>query len=168
LDKSLLIWFKQVRVQQVPVDGPLPLEKANKLLRDMGSDHTVCRAWIDGWKKRHLVGSQRMVGESSAVNMTEVNKWKTEVLELLLMKYPKENVFNMDETGLFYRLMTISFKGEKCSGGELSNERITGALCANMLGTEKMEPIVIGKYGKPRCFKNVTNLPCVYKFNKKA
>jgi len=60
--------------QHVPVDGPLLLEKANKLLRDMGSDRTVCRAWIDRRKKRHLVGSQRMVGESSAVNMTEVNK----------------------------------------------------------------------------------------------
>jgi len=87
------------------------------------------------------------------------------------MKYPKEDVFNMDETGLFYRLTTdktLSFKGEKCSGGKLSKERLSVALCANMSGTEKMEPIVIGKYEKPRCFKNVTNLPCVYKFNKKA
>jgi len=110
-----------------------------------------------------------MVGESSGVNMTEVNKWKTEVLEPLLMKYPKEDVFNIDETGLFYRKTdkTLSFKGEKCSGGKLSKERLTVALCANMSGTEKMEPIVIGKYGKKRCFKNATNLPCVYKFNKK-
>jgi len=87
------------------------------------------------------------------------------------MKYPKEDVFNMDETGLFYHLMTdktLSFKGEKCSGGKLSKERLSVALCANMSGTEKMEPIVIGKYEKPRCFKNVTNLPCVYEFNKKA
>jgi len=112
-----------------------------------------------------------MVGESPAVNMTEVKKWKTEILEPLLMKYPKEDVFNLDETGLFYRLMTdqtLSFKGEKCSGGRLSKERLTVALCANMSGTEKMEPIIISKYGRPRCFKNVTNLPCVYKFNKKA
>ena len=112
-----------------------------------------------------------MVGESSTVNMTEVNKWKTDVLEPLLMKYPKENVFNMDETGLFYRLMTdktLSLKGEKRSGGKLSKERLTVALCANMSGTDNMEPTVIGKYGNPRCFKNVTDLPCVYKFNKKA
>jgi len=116
------------------------------------------------------VGSQRMVGESSAVNMTEVNKWKAEVPESLLMKCPKGNVFNMDETGLFHRLMTdktFSSKGEKCSGGKLSKEGLTVALCAKMSGTEKMEPN-ISKYGKPRCFKNVTKLPCVYKLNKKA
>jgi len=131
LDRSLLIWFKQLRDQGIPVDGPLLLEKANKLLRDMGSDRTVSRAWIDRWKKRHSVGGrrERMVGESSAVsvNMAEVN-WKTEVLEPLLREYPKKNVFNMDETGLFYRLMTdktLNFKGEKRSGGELSKERLT-------------------------------------------
>ena len=143
-----------------PVDGPLPLEKANKLLRDMGSDRLQS---IDRqMEKRRLVGSQSMVSESSAVSMTEVNKWKTEVLEPLLMKYPKENVFNMDETGLFYPLMTdktLSFKGEKCSGGKLSKERLAVTLCVNMSETEKMEPIVNGNYGKPRCSKNVTNLP---------
>jgi len=32
---SLLIWFKPVRDQHVPVDGPLPLKMANKLLRYM-------------------------------------------------------------------------------------------------------------------------------------
>jgi len=56
------------------------------------------------------------------------------------MKYPRENVFNMDETGLFYRLMTdktLSFKGEKCGGGNLSKERLTVALCASMSRTEK-------------------------------
>ncbi|XP_067940469.1 uncharacterized protein [Watersipora subatra] len=37
-----------------------------------------------------------------------------------------------------------------------------------MSGTEKEVPIVIGKFGKPRCFKNVTNLPCQYYHNKKA
>jgi len=51
LDKSLLIWFKQVGDQHVPVDGPLLLDTTNKLLRDMGSDCTVCRAWIDDGKK---------------------------------------------------------------------------------------------------------------------
>ncbi|XP_067939534.1 tigger transposable element-derived protein 6-like [Watersipora subatra] len=77
----------------------------------------------------------------------------------------------MDETGLFYKLMvdkTLHFKGEKCSGGKLSKERMTVALCANMSGTEKEVPIVIGEFKNPRCFKSVTNLPCRYYHNKKA
>ncbi|XP_067939550.1 tigger transposable element-derived protein 6-like [Watersipora subatra] len=37
-----------------------------------------------------------------------------------------------------------------------------------MSGTEKEVPIVIGKFGKLRCFMNGTNLPCQYYHNKKA
>ncbi|XP_067949810.1 tigger transposable element-derived protein 6-like [Watersipora subatra] len=37
-----------------------------------------------------------------------------------------------------------------------------------MSGNEKEVPIVLGKFRKPRCFKNVTNLPCQYYHNKKA
>lgn len=37
-----------------------------------------------------------------------------------------------------------------------------------MAGTEKSKLLVIGKYQKPRCFKNVKSLPVQYEFNKKA
>ncbi|XP_067936827.1 tigger transposable element-derived protein 6-like [Watersipora subatra] len=162
---------RQVRSEGVPIDGPILLEKANKFLQDLGKDTTVSRGWIDRWKKRHSIGSQIVVGESAAVNVGEVEKWKKEVLTPLLQTYTYDNIFNMDETGLFYKLMvdkTLHFKGEKCSGGKLSKERLTVALCANMSGTEKEVPIVIGKFKNPRCFKNVTNLPCQYYHNKKA
>ncbi|XP_067930663.1 tigger transposable element-derived protein 6-like [Watersipora subatra] len=122
-------------------------------------------------EKRHSIGGQRVVGESAAVNVGEVEKWKEKVLTPLLPTYTYDDIFNMDETGLFYKLMvdkTLHFKGEKCSGGKLSKERLTVALCANMSGTEKEVPIVIGKFGKPRCFNTVTNLPCQYYHKKKV
>ncbi|KAG8236781.1 hypothetical protein J437_LFUL017083 [Ladona fulva] len=34
--------------------------------------------------------------------------------------------------------------------------------------TEKLRPLVIGKYAKPRCFKNVRSFPCDYSAHKKA
>ncbi|XP_067947324.1 tigger transposable element-derived protein 6-like [Watersipora subatra] len=122
------------------------LEKANKFLQDLGKDTTVSRGWIDRWKKRRSIGSQIVVGESAAVNVGEVKKWKEEVLTPLLQRYTYNDIFHMDETGLFYKLMvdkTLHFKGEKCCGGKLSKERLTVALCANMSGTEKEVPIVI-------------------------
>ena len=41
-------------------------------------------------------------------------------------------------------------------------------VCANMDGSEKLPLMVIGKFERPRCFKNVKTLPVAYKFNKKA
>ena len=50
-------------------------------------------------------------------------------------------------------------------------ERLTIGLCTNALGTEKLNPIVIGKYGRPRFFKNINNtnnLGIIYRHNKSA
>jgi len=85
--------------------------------------------------------------------------------------YDIKNIFNCDETGLFYRLMpnkTIAYKGENCHGGKQSKERLTVLLCANADGSDKLKPLIIGKAKNPRCFKNVKNLPCKYDSNKNA
>lgn len=44
------------------------------------------------------------------------------------------------------------FKYKKCHGGKLSKDRVTLLLAANMSGTEKCKPLMIGKSKKPRCF----------------
>ena len=62
----------------------------------------------------------------------------------------------MDETGVFYRQLpdcTLHIRSEECKGGKKSKERLTAALCCNMIG-EFEKTLVIGRYEKPRCFKN--------------
>ena len=66
------------------------------------------------------------------------------------------------------RLKSIVFKGEKCFGGKFSKERISLLLTANMSGTDKLTPMIIGKSKKPRCFINVKSLPVIYESSKKA
>ncbi|XP_056645814.1 tigger transposable element-derived protein 6-like [Diorhabda sublineata] len=88
-----------------------------------------------------------------------------------MCSYSDSDVFNADETGLFYKLTpdrTLHFKGEKCSNGKLSKERITVLVAANMSGSEKRKHFVIGKSKNPHCFKNVKNLPVDYYNNQKA
>lgn len=61
----------------------------------------------------------------------------------------------------------MSFKGERCTNGKKSKERITILLGANMTGNEKLPLLVIGKSLNPRCFKG-SILPVEYTANKKA
>ncbi|XP_054087769.1 tigger transposable element-derived protein 4-like [Zeugodacus cucurbitae] len=63
---------------------------------------------------------------------------------------------------------TLKFKGENCSGGKLSKDRITVMVAANMSGTEKKKLLIIGKSQKPRCFRSVKSLPVDYANNRKA
>ncbi|GBN35364.1 hypothetical protein AVEN_225762-1 [Araneus ventricosus] len=70
----------------------------------------------------------------------------------IIRNYDEKDIFNADETGLFYKLtpnQTLKFQGENCVGGKLSKVRITILVCANMNGSEKQKLTVIGKSQKP-------------------
>jgi hypothetical protein len=85
--------------------------------------------------------------------------------------YSDSDIFNADETGIFFRLTpdkTLKFKAEKCAGEKLSKDQITVFVCANSNGTEKRKLFVIGKSNSPRCFKNVNCLPVQYSANTKS
>ena len=71
----------------------------------------------------------------------------------------KEQIYNADETGLFWRVLpdkTLAGSREKDAPGvKKSKDRVTLLCCANATGTHKLKPVLIGKYKKPRCFKRV-------------
>jgi hypothetical protein len=85
--------------------------------------------------------------------------------------YEPRDVYNEDETGLFFNVLpdrTLVYKGESCDGRKNSKDRLTVLLCVNSDGSDKQVPIVIGKSPKPRCFKNVKNMPTKCRANGKA
>ena len=112
------------------------------------------------------------MGESAEVSVESTDAW-LESLPFLLGGYEPRDVYNADETGLFFNMLpdrTLAYKGESCHGGKHSKYRLrlTVLLCVNSDGSDKQVPIVIGKSPKPRCFKNVKKLPTKYDVNSKA
>ncbi|GBP11407.1 Tigger transposable element-derived protein 4 [Eumeta japonica] len=56
------------------------------------------------------------------------DNWLRTVLPKLTEGYTDSQIWNAVETGLFFKLTpdrTLKFKGEKCTGGKLSKDRIT-------------------------------------------
>lgn len=112
-----------------------------------------------------------MSGERGDVNTETVEDWRKRIVGLCAGYQPRD-IFNMDETGIFFRdttRHTFHVQGDDCPGGKRSKERITVLLCASCTG-EKLKPLVIGKSKNPRCFKNIQidSLPIHYYNNKKA
>ena len=63
-----------------------------------------------------------------------MESWKERLLELL-QGYSSNNIYNLDETGCFWRALPESgfgIKGVKCHGGKKSKHRITVVLIVNM------------------------------------
>ena len=126
--------------------------------------------WLHKFKNHNRIHQKKLYGEADSINNTTI----IEALLLLHEKcatYPLERIYNMDETGLFYRLepdRTLATK--RLSGCKKNKERISVALCSNADGSHKLKPLIIGKSAKPRCFKNINiyNLPMVYRYNSKA
>ena len=119
---------------------------------------------------RHNVTFKTTVGESNSIQPEMVASWFKTTLLTLLSNYKLEDIFNADKFGLFYQCLpnkTLHLKSEKCSGGKNSKIRITGLAAANSVG-DKLPMFVIGKSKAPRCFKNVTSLPCRYRSQKKS
>jgi len=135
------------------------------------SEFKASNGWLDKFKLRYKIVFKTMCGESKDVDPEVVNDWKTK-LEKMCELYDLQNIFNLNETGLFYRILpnkTLALKGETCSSGKQSKERLTVLLCVNMLGDFET-PFIIGKSKKPRCFKNVNvnQLGVTWVSNKKA
>ncbi|KAK3104668.1 hypothetical protein FSP39_007460 [Pinctada imbricata] len=172
VNKLVLEFFKDAVSRRIIVNGPILKEKALQFAEDLGiSSFKGSNGWLESFLKRNGISFGTQSGERGDVDIDTVADWKLK-LSTIIQDYDLENVFNMDETGLFFKdttRKTFYFKGEDCAGGKKSKERITVALCSSVSG-EKLPPLIIGKAEKPRCFSKIdkSTLPVNYYSNKKA
>lgn len=163
LEKALLIWIKKVHLQGIPMSGPVILAKAaNFALHLDYDDFAASDGWLHSFGEHYDLVFCAVSGEMNAVNIQTCEVWRSKVLQGYVEKYSPQDIFNADETALFFKLLpakTITYKGNKCTGGKKSKERITVMVAANMTGTEKLPLFVIGKSRNLRCFKNQTTRP---------
>ncbi|XP_039755819.1 tigger transposable element-derived protein 4-like [Pararge aegeria] len=154
------IWKNQITIQQAALEGNLSKKLRKPKFEDLDQ---AMLSWFNNQR-------QNNVPISGPIVKAKAEKFANQ-LGIIDFKASEEDIFNADETGLFFKLTpdkTLKFKGEKCVGGKLSKERITVLVAANMSGTEKRKLLVIGKSKNPRCFKNIKQLPVTYKANKSA
>jgi hypothetical protein len=159
VDKELLKWFKQQRSENVPVSGPLLMVRAEERAKLLSDEEFVCNArWLDKFKLRHNISCGKVSCEARAVDCETTVERISTVWPKMREGYPDNDIFNADETGLFFGLTperTLKFKGEKCVGGKLSKDHVTVLVCANADGTKKRKLFVTGKSKNTRCLKNV-------------
>ncbi|KAK8260580.1 hypothetical protein V6Z11_D13G129900 [Gossypium hirsutum] len=138
LEKVLYEWFLQYQ------------EK--KMYGDANSEFNFSIGWLE-----HGIKPYKRFGESGLVVMENIKDVLPQTRAKLKIFYWKD-IYNMDETGLFYQ------------GREKEKERLIVVVCCNGNGSDKVPLWVIGKFANLRCFKhmNIDNLNYHYRANKKA
>ncbi|GFW54677.1 uncharacterized protein TNCV_787801 [Trichonephila clavipes] len=115
--------MRQCRGQNILMSGSLLKEKATAFAKELGIEFSASEGWLTNFKKRNVWDSlQKMCGESLSVDINVCSKWQNSLSDLI-KEYEPRNIFNTDETGLFFKCLpeqTFTFKKEKCHGGKHS------------------------------------------------
>jgi hypothetical protein len=175
-DELLFAWVLAQSRKNVAISDEIIVEHARVLAGKMAEIQPDLEfpefkgGWISSFKTRHGIRSVKRHGEAASVDIEALkDSWPSLVTEI--NKYNPENIYNLDETGLFFQLApTKTIAQRQVEGSKKVKTRLSIAFCSNATGTDKLEPIIIGKAEKPRCFKKKTasELGFQYYHNAKA
>ena len=167
LNELLYEWYQLALSKNVVPDGPTLMEQAKAIAQRLHIDgFKASNGWLQKWKTSHNLKFRTVSRESGEVSVSTTQSWKEHLPEIL-EGYEEKNIFNMDETGCFWKALPekgFAEKGKVCKGGNKSKLRLTIAFFVNACGEKEFMPVVIWKSKNPRCFKRVdfTHLPVLY------
>jgi hypothetical protein len=129
--------------------------------------------WLWHWQKCHGTGEIAISGDAKSCD-TESTKQILNEFQFACEGYCDEQLYNCDESALFYRILTTKSLDLKSApnkaGLKLSKDHVTLLFCLNKAGIHGLPPLLIGKSKNPRCFKSVNqeHLPIEYVRSSKA
>lgn len=97
-------WFKSARDRNVPVSGPLLATKAEEFAKKFDiANFKASSGWLEKFKVRQGISFKRVCGEEKSVDTqsSDMLQWN-EKLALLLQSYSPDDIYNADETGIFF------------------------------------------------------------------
>ncbi|KAK8391002.1 hypothetical protein O3P69_016979 [Scylla paramamosain] len=129
--------------------------------------------WLHRFKVCHGIRKLDISGESKSANLPSAEEFVDRFAKIVEEhNLTTEQIYNADETGLFYRCLprtTLARESEgDVKGFKQSKDRLTVLCCANMAGTHKVKLCMVCKHKKPCCFKNVNYLPVDYRNQRSA
>ena len=107
IEEAMGTWFNQIILKpNITIDGNM-LRKQATIFSELLNikDFKSSSGWLDGWKKRNNISFKAVVGEGGLVDPKVIENYRNVVLPSLLKGFDSRDVFNADETALFYKAM---------------------------------------------------------------
>jgi hypothetical protein len=92
-------------------------------------------------------------------------------LQTVAGEYPEDDIYNMDETGLYWKMLpSRGLLSQHLPGVKKEKSRVSLGICVNATGSDRRPIWVIGKYKTPRALQgvSVTTMGGRWRWNKKA
>ena len=121
VNDSLYEWYLLACSKNIFPDRPTLKEKAKEIAEKSELEgFKASNGWFDKWKQRHSIKRVSICGESGDVSGATVDSWKERLPEIL-QGFAMEDIYNLDETGRFWRSLPekgFGQKGKECKGGK--------------------------------------------------
>ena len=146
-----------IRQAKQPLSPSLVIKKAEELAQK----HNIVNfkaswKWLSRFRDRKGLKCAQLHGEGGEVNRNNPNLLsELDKLYDCIQSYRPEYVYNMDETGLFYRMLpryTLLLPYEnviETRGRKKAKERVSMIVCAKSTGSHKLPCCMVGKPKSP-------------------
>ena len=165
IEEALTVWVDNAIRNGIIITDSILSTKALSFAFSLKEDKFKgSHGWIDNFKKRHNLRQYSAHSEAASTQIADLDEMQDK-LRQTLKDYDPENIFNCDETGLFWKMKpSRTISNGPVSGTKQSKDRITVLLTCNSSGTEKLPPLFIHKYENPQVLKNINKktLPVDY------
>ena len=129
--------------QSITITGDIVKSKAREFWLQMPQYKDLpppafSNGWIHRFQSRRDVKSRVNHGELGSVDLADVEK-EMAAIRLVLSKYSSFDIFNCDETGLFWKMVPDrSLSTKSLPGVKREKARISAHFCSNWAGTERL------------------------------
>ena len=184
MEKLLTFWIDDQTHRNMPLSQGIIMEKAKILYLELKNRTEECstaegfvasRGWFERFKLRANLHSISLSGESASADKESAKVFKKNLEDIIKQKnYPRQLIFNFDETGLFWKKMPsktfISKEEISASGFKAAKDRLTLLLGGNSTGDFRMKPLLIYHSENPRAMKGISkqSLPVIWMANQKS
>ena len=104
MEEALLVWIKVQLTKGGRLSGDLIRSKARRLSEELGVENFLASSgWLSRFKARHQLIFKREQGEKAAADINACETWQRDFLPKLLEEFKPSDIFNADETALYYR-----------------------------------------------------------------
>jgi hypothetical protein len=159
LEKVLWEWQIKIELRGGFTTGEILQQKARQIWERLpqyqGKPYPEFSSrWLEKFKKRHDIVSRIRFGEAGSVLISTEEEMKA--LQTVAGEYNEEDIYNMDETGLYWKMLpSRGLSVQSIPGLKKDKARISIAFCTNATGTDRLPVWFIGKAKVPRALKNV-------------
>ncbi|XP_011377427.1 CENPB DNA-binding domain-containing protein 1 isoform X1 [Pteropus vampyrus] len=180
MERLLHVWLEDQSQRNMPLSVTIIQEKAKSLFDDLQREQgessqkekfSASKGWFVRFKERHCLPHFKI--DSIAPGNKDTYP---EVLKSIIEEgeYTPQQVFNVDETGLYWKRMPertfISVEEKAEPGFKSSRDRLMLLLGGNAAGDFKLKPLLVYHSENPTALKGYSkpNLPVIWRSNKKA